>query len=64
MYGKRCDKSDGRCLSNTAFSVNHKVQKSFKDAMEAKTEDYEKLKKKYRQYAILPEEFATDFLEY
>ena len=40
------------------------MQKSFKDAMEAKTEDYEKLKKKYRQYAILPEEFATDFLEY
>ena len=45
-------------------SIIFKVQKSFKDPMDVKPENYEKLRKAYHQYTILPEEFAVDFLKY
>lgn len=45
-------------------SIIFKIQKSLKDAINAKTEDYEKLRNEYSQYLILPEEFVYDFLEY
>lgn len=45
-------------------SIVLKVQKSLKDALYAKQEDYAKLKEEYSHYSILPEEFVTAFLEY
>lgn len=45
-------------------SIVLKVQKSLKDALYAKQEDYEKLREEYSHCAILPKEFAVDFLEY
>ena len=45
-------------------SIVFKIQKGLKDAINAKPEDYAKLKNEYSQYSILPEEFAADFLEY
>lgn len=45
-------------------SVVCKVQKSLKDALAAKREDYGSLKNEYRQCSILPEELAADYLKY
>lgn len=45
-------------------SIVCKVQKSLKDAIEAKKEDYEALRKEYQQYTILPEEYAAALLEF
>ena len=46
------------------FFIFFKIQKGLNDAINAKPEDYEKLRNEYSQYSILPEEFAADFLEY
>ncbi len=45
-------------------SIVLKIQKSLKDALHSKPEDYEKLRNEYSRYSMLPEEFAADFLEF
>lgn len=45
-------------------SIIYKVQKGLKDAINAEVEDYEKLRNEYKNYTILPEEFAVAFLEF
>ena len=45
-------------------SIVLQIQKALKDALDAVPEDYAKLRKEYRHSAILPQEFASDFMEY
>lgn len=45
-------------------SIVLQIQKALKDALDALPEDYAKLRKEYRHSAILPQEFASDFMEY
>lgn len=64
-FAKDVIKAMDEALVTTLFqSIVSKVQKSFLDAMNTEPQDYEKLREAYRQYAILPEEFVCDFLDY
>ena len=45
-------------------SIVLQIQKALKDALDALPEDYAKLRKEYRHSAILPQEFASNFMEY
>ncbi len=50
------------CITPLFQSIIYKIQKSLKDALNAKPEDYENLRN--QQTSILPQEFAADFLEF
>lgn len=45
-------------------TIVFQIQKALKDALDAAPEDYAKLRETYRQYGILPEKFAADFMEF
>lgn len=50
------------CITPLFQSIIHKIQRSLKDALNTKPEDYENLRN--QQTSILPQEFAADFLEF
>ena len=50
------------CVTPLFQSIIIKIQKSLKEALDAKPEDYQNLRNK--QCSILPQEFAADFLEF
>ena len=50
------------CVTPLFQSIIIKIQKSLKEALDAKLEDYQNLRNK--QCSILPQEFAADFLEF